>query len=258
MSLLRRHATTATRFGGIVQSIDGLARRGAGREPVDWLYYVNGVQASKSAASTIVHAGDRIWWDRHDWSQAKDIPAVVGSFPEPFLAGYEGKRLPVRVECAQVESAACRTVVARLRSLGVPAALSLVSGGEEPYTLRVLVGPIAKLKGDPGMLQIEAGPRYSGVYARVGANGTSLQLLDQQGRVVRALLAHSGLVAATRYREEAPVWVISGTDEAGVQRAAAALTEAVLRDRFAVALEASGALVPLPAPEPVAHAGAQR
>ena len=101
MSLLMRNATVSTRYGGgFVQSIDGLAGGQEGGQPVDWFYYVNGVEAGKGAAATNVHPGDHIWWDRHDWSQTDDVPAVVGSFPEPFLSGLDGKRLPVRVECA--------------------------------------------------------------------------------------------------------------------------------------------------------------
>ena len=111
MSLLRRNNAVSTRYsGGFVESIDGLAGGSEGGHPVDWFYYVNGVQAPQGAASTNVHPGDHIWWDRHDWSQTEQVPAVVGSFPEPFLNGVEGKRLPVRIECAQVQSAACRTV----------------------------------------------------------------------------------------------------------------------------------------------------
>jgi hypothetical protein len=257
MSLLQRNATVTTRYGGgFVQSINGLSGGSEDGNPVDWFYYVNGVEATKGGAATVVHPGDRVWWDRHDWSQTDDVPAVVGSFPEPFLAGIEGKRLPVRVECAEVESSACQGVLGRLRSLGVPAALASISGGDEPYTLRVLVGPLSKLSADPGVHQIEGGPRYSGVYARFGSGAKTLQLLDAAGRTVLTLAAHSGLVAATRYREEAPVWVVTGTDEDGVNRAAAALSEATLTDRFAIALPSSGAPLALPIPEPVAHAAA--
>ena len=124
MSLLMRNDAVSTRYGGgFVQSIDGLAGGSEGGAPVDWFYYVNGVEAPQGAAATNVHAGDHIWWDRHDWSQTDDIPAVVGSFPEPFLNGVEGKRLPVRVECAAVEGYACRDGRPRgCAPLGVPAA----------------------------------------------------------------------------------------------------------------------------------------
>src|ERR1700727_705833 len=97
MSLLMRNAHVQTRYGGgFVQSIDGLAGGHQGSEPVDWFYFVNGIEASKGAASTNVNPGDSIWWDRHDWSQTETVPAVVGSFPQPFLNGIAGKRLPVR------------------------------------------------------------------------------------------------------------------------------------------------------------------
>ena len=60
--------------------------------------------AIQGAASTKVHPGDHIWWDRHDWSQTDHVPAVVGSFPEPFLNGLGGKRLPIDPETVDVSS----------------------------------------------------------------------------------------------------------------------------------------------------------
>jgi hypothetical protein len=101
MSLLvRNYPVVTSDGGGFVQSVDKLSGGQVAGQPVAWFYYVNGVEATKGAAATNVHSGDRIWWDRHDWSQTEGVPAVVGSFPEPFLNGVEGKRLPVRVECA--------------------------------------------------------------------------------------------------------------------------------------------------------------
>jgi hypothetical protein len=251
MSLLMRNNTVATRYsGGFVQSIDGRSGGQSAGQPSDWFYYVNGVQAPKGAAETPVHPGDRVWWDLHDWSQTQEVPAVVGSFPEPFLNGIEGKRLPVRVECAQVQSPPCATVRARLHTLAVPAAVSTVLPGEEPNTLRVLVGPWPALALDPAALGIQRGPATSGVYARPSAAGRTLMLLDANGRPTRTLTAGSGLVAATRYSQSAPVWVVTGTDAAGLALAARAFEESDLRNRFAIALAASGAVLPLPQPRP--------
>jgi Domain of unknown function (DUF4430) len=243
MSLLMRNATVSARYGGgFVQSIDGLSGGREGGQPVDWFYYVNGIQASKGAAATNVHPGDHIWWDRHDWSQTEEVPAVVGSFPEPFLNGIDGKRLPVRVECAVVAGYACRTVTARLRVLGVPAAIAAIGSGGEPETLRVMVGQWSAIAGDPTAQGIARGPRASGVYARFSADGRTLTVLDQNGRPTRTLAAGSGLIAATRTGEDAPVWVVTGTDLAGMDLAAGALDTSTLEDRFAVALAPTGAL----------------
>ncbi len=243
MSLLMRNYAVSTRYsGGFVQSIDGLAGGNEAGHPVDWFYYVNGVEAPQGAASTNVHPGDRIWWDRHDWSQTEQIPAVVGSFPEPFLNGLDGKRLPVRIECAQAQGAACLTVDDRLHAAGVPAAIAAAGTAAGPKTLRVLVGPWSAVAADPSAHTITSGPRASGVYATFAPGGRSLKVLDADGRAVRTLGAGSGLIAATRREQDAPVWLITGTDESGVELAARSLDSATLAHRFALAVSAQGPL----------------
>src|SRR5947208_7926213 len=53
MSFLARNAKVSTRYGGgFVQSIDGVGGGRAGGRPVDWFYYVNGVEAGRGAAAT--------------------------------------------------------------------------------------------------------------------------------------------------------------------------------------------------------------
>lgn len=249
MSLLTRNASVATRYGGgFVQSIDGLAGGRQHGRPVDWFYYVNGIEASRGAASTNVQAGDHIWWDWHDWSATDDIPAVVGSFPQPFLNGIAGKRLPVRVECASADGSACRTVLARLRAQHVPAAVAaLGAGAGAAKTLRVAVGTWRQIAGVSDVRELRSGPQASGVFARFSASGAVLTLLDQQARPAQTLAAGGGLIAATRTGEDAPVWAVTGTDTAGVDRAAGAFDVATLKNRFAVAVGASG---PLALPRP--------
>jgi hypothetical protein len=249
MSLLLRNDKLTTKYGGgFVESIDGLSGgQEVGGDPLDWFYYVNGIEAPKGAAATNVHPGDHVWWDLHDWSQTDDVPAVVGSFPEPFLNGVEGKRLPVRVECAAAQSDPCRTVIARLRALGVPAAVAAIGSGAEPDALQVVVGRWTAVHGDPSVQSIENGPRASGVYARFAASGQTLTLLDGKGAATGTLTAGAGLIAATKDVEGAIVWVVSGTDEAGVQRAAEAFDTSSLQNHFALAVTAAG--VPLPVPQ---------
>jgi hypothetical protein len=251
MSLLRRNATVATRYGGgFVESIDGHSGGHQGGQSVDWFYYVNGVQAPQGAADTTVHAGDRVWWDLHDWSQTEEVPAVVGSFPQPFLTGVEGKRLPVRVECAAPGERTCDTVLAHLRAAGIRSGLAALGpAGEEPDTLRVLVGTWSQVSGDPGARWVERGPATSGVYARPSHAGNAIALLGAGGATVRTLTGTAGLIAATRYTEQEPEWLITGTDAAGVQLAAEHLDEAALHDRFALAITATGSLLGLPQPD---------
>ncbi len=249
MSLLLRNdadKVTTKYGGGFVESIDGHSGGESGGDPTDWFYYVNGIEAPKGAAATNVDPGDHIWWDLHDWSQTDDVPAVVGSYPEPFLNGTEGKRLPVRVECAAAQSAPCRTVIARLRGLGVPAAVAAIGSGAEPDALQVVVGRWAGIHGDPSVTSIESGPRTSGVYARFAPSGQTLTLLAGDGGTTATLAAGAGLIAALKDNESAIVWVVTGTDEAGVARAAQAFDQGSLEDHFALAVASTGAHLPVP------------
>jgi len=247
MSLLMRNQPVSTRYsGGFVQSIGALAGGRQDGQPADWFYYVNGVQAERGAAATNVHPGDRVWWDWHDWSQTEDVPAVVGSFPEPFLNGLEGKRLPIRIECEAAAGAACATVAERLRRLGIPAALATPGSSSGTGTLRVLVGTWARVKADPAASSIGQGPRASGVYARFAADARTFAALDQDGRSVRTLGSGCGLIAATRQGESPPVWLVIGTDRAGTELAARSFEATTLQRRFAVALTPTGPLA-LPA-----------
>jgi len=243
MRLLERSFDVKTRYGGgFVQSIDGLAGGREDGRPVDWFFYVNGVQSDVGAADVQLHDGDRIWWDRHDWSATQDVPAVVGQFPEPFAHGAEGKRYPVVLECADAADAACKTVSDRLGAIGVIAGRQALGTGTGERTVRVLVGRWSDVGADPALEQLDRGPAASGVYARFADAGRQLALLDAAGDPVRTLGAGAGLVAATRFEQQAPTWAITGTDTAGVAAAARALDERTLARRFALVLDGSHAI----------------
>ena len=204
-------------------------------------HWVNGVAA---ADDSTVHGGDRVWADLA--AAAARTPAVVGSFPEPFLRGIDGKRLPVRIECADARGPACRSVGDRLAAFDIPAARGGLQTARAPETLRVLVGPWTALRLDPAANALEHGPRASGVYARVAPDGRTIAVLTAAGRTARTLRAGSGLVAAFKRPDERPVWVVTGTDAAGVASAARAFEEGTLDHRLALAV--SGDLpVALPA-----------
>ncbi len=91
-------------------------------------------------------------------------------------------------------------------------------------------------------IALEDGPQASGVFARPRSDGRTIELLDDRGRLARTLGAGGGLVAATAQGEDMPVWVVTGTDDAGVGAAAETFAERALRGRFAVAAAPSGAL----------------
>lgn len=222
--------------GGFVQSIDGLAGAGAEGQR-DWFYWVNGQEASVGAAERELHPGDVVQWDYRDWSGAMSIPGIVGAFPEPFISGFDGKRQPVRVECAEEAGAACDAVTERLEAAGVTASRGTLGTSGRGQVLRVFVGTWSDLRVIRSLHVLERGPEESGIFARPASEGARIELLDARGRVARTTGPGTGLVAATRLGEEDGVsFFVTGVDSGGLAAAARALERRTLRDAFAVAV----------------------
>lgn len=269
MRLLEGEADVATRYGGgYVHSIDGVAEGERGGDPYDWFFYVDGVESPVGAAEVDVKGGERIWWDYRDWSATNHVPAVVGSWPAPFVHGVEGKRQPVVLECPQLRGSfrtpadqkeprnggeACEVTRAALEREGVK-----LASGSPKGAIRVLVGSWDRLRADPAAALIDAGPAESGVYANFAGvrpfggidhektnAGFELVALDQGGGEAERLGPDAGLVAATSHYGGPPVWVVTGGTEEAVRAAAEALDAEHLRDHYAVAIE-GGKATPLP------------
>lgn len=238
MRFLRSEFDVETRFGGgFVQSIDGLAGEGSsGRR--DWFFFVNGIESDVGAAEYELSPGDRVQWDLRHWGAAMRVPAIVGAYPEPFRSGIGGKRRPVRVECEEAAAEPCRDAKDSLERAGVPVSgSSLGAPGTETVT-RLVVARWPQARIVRGAPALEDGPQASGVFARFGADGRSLELLDEDGKVARTIRPGDGtaLVAALRPRDDELIWLVTALDEEGLAAGVAALREKRLRDAFAVAV----------------------
>ncbi len=155
----------------------------AGGRSLDWFFFVNGIESPRGSAEVGVRGGDRIWWDYRDWTNAISTPAVVGSWPEPFLQAStpDAERLEVAVECLGTP-APCDEVAERLDDAGVQ--VSRGPGAGEAAGPRLLVGPWARVRADPLAAELDDGPATSGVFARFasGGGGWRLELLDPARR----------------------------------------------------------------------------
>jgi hypothetical protein len=251
LDVLKRAAKVTVDGRGDVTAIDGRAAEGGRR----WTLWLNGspmrsgvlkatgedvnlqqLPVLDTVRTTKVSEGDTIWLDLGARSPVV-ARGVVGTFPEPFLHGQEGKRWPVRVECGQERSQACRMVRDALVRYGIPAVSNLVRTSYNPGSARIAVGTWAQLREDPSLGLAERGAATTGISVVPAKDGRSIGLADAQGKTTRTLGAGSGAIFATRWRDEPPSWAVTGTDEAGVLRAAGALDETVLRKRIAVGVQ---------------------
>jgi hypothetical protein len=109
MQALDRELDLKTTYGGrFVQSIDGV--KGDASKEHDWFWFLNGIEADRSAADYRLHAGDVEWWDFRSWRGEMREPVVVGAFPEPFLHGYAGHVRPVAVRYAAGQRAGAEAI----------------------------------------------------------------------------------------------------------------------------------------------------
>jgi hypothetical protein len=230
-----------TARGAEVRSIDGLPRSPGAR----WSYFVNGSAPRGSAARRPLAPGEVIQWDLSPRDVAPRVPAIVGAYPEPFRSGYGAKRVPVRVECDDDRSRACETVKERLTRAGAPASGARLNTEAGPGVLRVVVAPWRAARSVQAASAVGRGPAESGVFARFSEDARELFLLDASGRRGEPAAPGTGLLAATQATGQRPVWVVTGVDSTGVERAAAALDPRALRDAYAVAATPDG-IVRLP------------
>ena len=246
---LDREAEIETSYGGnFVDSIDGVSSRVSGGRNEDWFFYVNGYWSPLGAGEVRVRPGDRIWWDYRDWTDSYRVPAVVGSFPEPFSNGFDGESFPTEVVCFDVEQA-CAEVSERLSEVGADLLTGEAERGaaSERKTLRVLVGTWERIREDDAATVLELGPEESGVYGvptRCG-DQPAFEVLDERAAPT-ALLERAAWVAAVRPDQAQPTWVVSATEADLVSSAAELLDPEALADHYALAVS-EGEPRPLPA-----------
>lgn len=235
MDAVRANTTVETAFGGgFVNAMHG--RRATLDPKRDWFYYVNGLAPGRGAGEQTVRSGDRIWWDYHRWGDGASAPAVVGSWPEPFVHGYPETPGSVQAD------APLDTV---LRDAGAP-----VTTGESRW--RVIVGAHVDLvQRDSAWARASADPWASGLPVAV-ADGTVAQLQPdgQTIRVVDGGRALAALVpAGTTPDDGGAVFVVAGLDAAAARAAADRIARepAVLAGRYAVVFDGDG--------NPIASAG---
>jgi Domain of unknown function (DUF4430) len=188
LNALRRSARVGTAYGGrFVTSINGL--EGSRSSAHDWLYFVNGFDPGVGAADTTLHQGDVEWWDYRYWRDFIGVPAVIGSWPEPFVHGLGGQRPTVAVQgpsCAGSVRGALLQRGARLGGDGAYAvtvetfaagASTLADWRSWSFTVRVVGGTVGVYRGGKGWQTLPGAAAV--IVARVpgGVPGRSFQLI---------------------------------------------------------------------------------
>ncbi len=226
MDLLNANTSVTTKWdGSFVNSLAGVESDSGGwlGERKDWFFYVNGICADVGATGYNLRSGEAVWWDYHPWTNMGSAnSAVIGCYPEPFLHGYRGQAGPTLIMTAadsQDLGARLQTAL-RKQGAGAVAVTELNNSQLENRNGPVMVvGAWSQVKQMPWLAGLNEAYRKTGI--SVHFKDESLELLDYKGGAVRTVSGSAGIIAAcgSGLGDASPVWLVVGTDQAGVQQA---------------------------------------
>jgi hypothetical protein len=217
------HKSTTAYGGRYVKSINGTTEDGDS----SWLFYVDGVESNQGATAVRLKPGQVVQWDFHAWQTIRTGGAIVGAYPLPL------KTRGVRLICAPKKSSACTAAREGLTASGIVVAKS----GPD----RVVVGEWKYIEGFDGVRDLTRSGESNGAYAQFSKDGDTLTPFSADGSEGRPIKEKGGLLAPFA-DAQGVVWVVSGTDEEGVERAAQLLDSGgpQLKNRFALAVGPAG------------------
>ncbi|RKD21426.1 protein of unknown function [Caminicella sporogenes DSM 14501] len=228
MEVLFRNLDIQTAYGGgFVNAINGIESKftfytGKDRKKMDWFYWVNGILAPVGVAEYRPQPNDEIWWDYHDWSITMFIPAVIGSYPHPFINGFFGKNPGTVIMYTEDFKEEAEKLKQSLSDLGVKQVDTALFDPEvikKPKKYYILVGVWNELaKNSKVIRDINKKNKLIGVYAKF--QDGKLYGLNFKGKVISthseagAIFAYASSIGSTR-----PIWMVTGTNNKGVNMA---------------------------------------
>jgi hypothetical protein len=234
MAALMEVAEVETAYGGgFVNAINGVRSGYAGTQKTkaDWFFYVHGIQSNVGALDYKLHDGDIQHWDFHGWGFRHFIPAIIDVFPSAFRYGFGGRVSPTLIVCPEylkedVVKLEAKLAQLEVRDVGIRS-LDELSESERGNSNIILVSGL----GNSLISELNQNWQRLGFFAYF-ENG-NLVVINGRGEVTDKYGAGTGLIQATQNPWnpkgvgacENVVWLVSGTDEVGVENALDALLD---------------------------------
>ena len=236
MEALMSVAEVETAYGGgFVNAINGLeSGYTEGHESKeDWFIYFNGISSNVGALDYTLAPGDVEHWDYRDWGFHQFVPAIVGDFPEPFWHGHGGVVFPTLVVYQEGWKGAATEIAESLAGRGVAGVSTAGSGelgqAEKESSNIILVGT----SNFPLIEELNGPWNRLGFYCQFEEG--SLRVFDGGGDLTAEYGAGdgAGLIQATQSiwnpdgvgACESVIWMVTGTDDAGVEAAVDTLVD---------------------------------
>jgi hypothetical protein len=224
MKALQSAAKVETAYGGsFVKSINGQISNL--KNKLDWFFYINGISANTGAGDYLLQPGDVEIWDFHNWGFQQSILAVTGFFPFTFNQGYAGNIRPTIIAYGDNCQSDAENLHQEMEKQGTAQtncrAISALSSTDKEVANLILIGTPES----PLIKDLNSKWKRLGLFAYF--QDGKLVVLDADGEIADRYGAGSGIVLATQNpwnpkgtgAAENVVWMISGTDTAGVSAA---------------------------------------
>ena len=256
MTALMEVAEVETAYGGgFVNAINGVRSGydGSQKTKADWFFYVNGIQSNVGALDYKLHDGDVQHWDFHGWGFRHFTPAVIDVFPSAFRHGFGGRVSPTLIVCPDYlkqDAVKLEEKLAQLKVKDVSVrSLDELSESEQGNSNLILVSS----PGNRLIAELNQNWKRLGFFAYFD-NG-DLIVINNDGEITAEYGAGTGLIQATQNPWnpkgigacENVVWLVSGTDEAGVKDALDALLDRHNKIQYAgAAVVVDGKIITIP------------
>ncbi len=225
MNLLQQNLEVETEYGGgFVNAIEGLksgytGKGGDEQRMLDWFFYINGILSGVGALDYLPGDGDVIWWDYHPWGEISFTPAVIGTFPQPFLNGYRGSNSGTLILSGEGCSESSEYLAAFLRENGVKQVEVLPyeeTQAQNRSRMTIVVAPWNQLSGSNFWKGLQKNRDKSGWFAELASDAFyPLDMYGQRGE--RAGGSAGALLATgTGMGDAAPLWLFTSLDKEGI------------------------------------------
>jgi len=228
MDALMAVADVETKYGGgFVNAINGISSQyeSAGGAKNDWFFYINGMASNIGAKEYILSEGDVENWDFRSWGYHQFVPAIIGNFPQPFLSGYRGKVKPTIIVYELWLEEFALSLEEKLSELDVKEVSvqnfdQLTELNRKQNNL-ILLGS----KGNGMISELNKAQKKLGFYTCFHQG--NIGVFNDEGEVTAEYSSGCGVIQATQNPWnprgtgvcENVVWIVSGTDEDGVESA---------------------------------------
>lgn len=247
--VMMSETTIDTDYGGsFISGINGVSSsmKGADGRRWDWFYYVNGVCADVGPLDYEMQPGDSIWWDYHGWQGSGAANSTVtGGYQALFTLGYDGRSGQVQLIFADGYEETAAAIGEQMEAMGADG-IRLQGLESSEGLISDRIGPTLVIGDWQGLSQVAFLSDLNERYEKTGqfqyySNSGTLDLMSPLNETAMTLEQGSGSIFThgEGLGDENPLWILTGTDNEGVAKAAELLTKNrdVLRNTYSLAVE---------------------